>query len=174
VLGGRLDNADPDAGRGGSWPEEEEAETAAAGGVDDATTEDGDGDEDVDGKSDATGPPWAWAAARRAFIELIGSEGSKAEAGIPAACAAASSCAAEDAAAEEAEDGLERPTVPLLGGRPAGERLWWVLRSVPAGTPLSANRCNWCVGLDGGRFVLLAVAAIWLSRWRSSYLASLW
>lgn len=51
------------------------------------------------------------AAARSAFIELIGSLGSSAEAGIPAACAAAINAALFAAAAADVavdEDGLDR------------------------------------------------------------------
>ena len=57
-----------------------------------------------------------WAAANRAFIELMGSEGSKADKGMPAAWAAASKAAfeADAAAALEELDGLERD----LGGGP--------------------------------------------------------
>jgi hypothetical protein len=77
------------------------------------TEEGGSKDDNVVGNDDVDEPLCAWAAAKRAFMELMGSEGSSADKGMPAAWAAANKAAFDaEAAADDDDEGLDR----LLGG----------------------------------------------------------
>ncbi len=77
-------------------------------------------------------------------MDLIGSFGSKAEAGIPAACAAANSWAAD----EVEEAAAARLRLLFLGGLPTAP-LWIISGGYPAAAAAAAAAEVWCGGWCG-------------------------